>query len=124
MAKFHVADEKATYCCFSLDSRLIAAAAGDTVYIWNITSPDPHLIETFVGHTDSLKSLVFSFPSSLISVSGDRSVKFWQIDISSMGLGTVGPQFMPPTSTRIEFISLQGRDGIAISSDLAGVVKT
>ena len=83
------------------------------------TSPDPHPIGTFVGHTRDIHSLVF--PSSyLISASEDQSVKFWQIGV----LSTDDPESTPPASASIESISLQARDGIAISSDSAGMVKT
>ena len=67
VAEFHVANRDFSDYCFSPDDRLIAAAASHTVYIWNITGSDPHPIETFVGHTDDVTSLVFT--SSLISAS-------------------------------------------------------
>jgi len=78
VAEFHVAKDT-SYCCFSPDSRLIAAAAYNTAYVWDIANLDPHLVETFVGHTSGITALVFSSPSSLISASDDSSVKFWRI---------------------------------------------
>ena len=123
VAKFHVADGTGHYC-FSPDGRLIAAAVKRTAYVWDITSQDPHLIETFIGHTDYINSLVFSSPSSLISVSDDGLVKFWKIGGLSTDNVTTNARPTRPSSAHIESISLQARDGIAISSDSAGVVKT
>ena len=123
VAKFHVVDETKC-CCFSPDGKLIAAAAGDIAYVWDINSQDPHLIETFLDHTQTIKSLVFSSPSSLVSMAYDNPVKFWKIGALSIDDVTANVQSTSPSTTRIESISLQARDGIAISSDSAGVVKT
>ena len=71
---------------FSSDGRLIAAAACDTAYVWDITTPNPHLVKTLVGHTKNSISLVFSSPS-FISTSRNHSIKFWKIGILSIGLG-------------------------------------
>jgi len=78
MATFYI-DNDANYCCFSPDGRFVAAAAGNTAYVWDINSPNPYLVETFVGHVDVITSLVFSSPNSLISASDDESVRFWKI---------------------------------------------
>ena len=110
------------YCCFSPDAKLIAGAINYTIYVWNITSSDPHLVETFIGHTQPITSLVFSF--SLISSSCDRSIKFWQVGTSSMGQLSTNPTLIPPTPASIHSVSLQIKEGIAISSDSAGVVRT
>ena len=117
------ADSDSEYCRFSPDGRLVAVAAGATVYIWDITSSDPCLIGTFTGHTSNIKSLTFSSSSSLISASQDQSVKFWQIGASSTDLVAGNPESTPLTSTSIESVSLQAENGIAISSHLDGVVK-
>ena len=123
VAKFHVTDSAQHYC-FSPDGRLIAAAAEKTAYVWDITSQDPHLIETFIGHTDTITSLVFSSPSSLVSTSHDKLVKFWKFGGLSTDNVTANVQSTLLSSARVESISLQARDGMAISSDSAGVVKT
>ena len=123
VAKFHVADGT-IYCCFSPDGKLIAAAAYNTAYVWDITSPDPHLIETFVGHTDYITSLAFSSPSSLISASVDGQIKFWKIGGLSTGPAAIDPQSTSLTLLPIKSISLQPRAGVVISSDSCGVVKT
>jgi WD40 repeat protein len=109
-------------CCISPNGRLIAATDCTKVYVWDITSPDPHPIETLrpTGITLSLK---FSSSSSLISASNDRSVKFWQIGTSSSDPAASDPKSTPPTLAPIKSISLQAKDGIAISSDSDGVVK-
>jgi WD40 repeat protein len=111
-------------CCFSPNGRLIAAAADTTVYIWDITSSDPDPIETFTGHTKAITSLAFTSSSSLISASNDRSVKFWQIGTSSTDLVTSDSKSPPPTLAPIKSITLQTKDGIAISSDSDGLVRT
>ena len=121
-AEFHVTGSDINCCCFSPDGRLIAVAVGSTVYIWDITSSVPYLIETFVGHTEGITSLAFSPPSSLISASIDQSVKFWQIGVLDPVL--VDQKSISPTSARIMSITLQAKDGVAITSDSDGVVKT
>jgi len=117
-------DDDAECCCFSPDGRLVAAAAYNTTYVWDIASPDPHLIQTLVGHTNFIKHLVFSSPSSLISGSLDCTVKFWKIGaLSADQIATdSGSSMITPSS--IQSISLQPRAGIVISSDEDGVVKT
>ena len=123
VAKFHVADGTQHHC-FSPDGRLIAAAVGRTAYVWSITSQDLHLIGTLIGHTRDITSLVFSSPSSLVSTSEDKLVKFWKIGTMSTDNATTNVQSTTPSSAYIESISLQAEDGMAISSDSAGVVKT
>jgi WD40 repeat protein len=115
-------DEAAESCCFSPNGRLVAVATDVTAYVWDITGSDPHLIETFTGHTDDISSLTFS-SSSLISASDDKSVKFWQIGTSSTDLIASDPESTPPASTSVESVSLQAENGIAISGDQDGVVK-
>ena len=77
---------------------------------------------TLIGHTNVITSLIF--PSSLISASEDNTVKFWQIGAPSTDPVTIDTKPTPLTSASIESVSLQVRDGVAISSDQAGVVKT
>ena len=124
VTELHVADNKTENCCFSPNGRLVAATVESTIYVWDITSPYPHLVETFVGHAEPIASLVFSSPFSLISASDDESVKFWKIGDSSTNLVTTGPGSTQPILPPIQSVSLQARDGIAISSDTEGVVKT
>jgi len=123
MTKFHVDNGSAYHCCFSPDGKYIAVASYRTAYVWNITSSDPHPTGTFVGHTDDITSLVFSSPSSLISISMDNTVKFWQISALPSDPTVTVPGTIPLTSTPIRFISVQAKDGIAISIDLNGVVR-
>ena len=123
VAQFSMADALAKCCCFSPNGRLVVVAADHTAYVWDITTSDPHLIETLVGHTDDINSLVFS-SSSLISASGNGSVKFWKLGVLSTDLVITNPQPTSPTLAELCSVSLQAKDGIVISSDLAGVVKT
>jgi WD40 repeat protein len=123
VARFHT-NQDSKCCCMSPNGRLVAVAAGATAYVWDITSSDPYLIGTFIGHLDDIISLTFSSSSSsLISASEDQSVKFWQIGASSTDIATNHPKSAPPHSASIESVSLQAEDGIAISSDSDGVVK-
>jgi len=124
ITKFHVANGNTKHCCFSPDGRLVAVAAGSVAYVWDITSSDPCLIKILVGHLEDINALAFSSPSSLISVSNDKSVKFWQISTPSPDptMTDVNSTSLIPAS--IKSITLQVTDGIAISSDSAGVVKT
>jgi len=123
VAKFQV-NGNAQCCCFSLDGRLVAVAAGRVIYVWDITGSDPYLVETLIGHTEYITSLAFSSPSTLISASEEKSVKFWQISASSTDLAATDSGSTPILLPLVSSISLQARDGIAISSDTDGVVKT
>jgi len=124
VAEFYLFNVEPSFCCFSPDRRFIACVADHTIYIWDITGPDPHLIKALIGHTDKITSLVFSSSLTLISASGDNSVKFWEIGTSSAGPITphIGPISL--TSAPIRAVSLQAKDGLAFSVDSAGVVKT
>ena len=117
VTKLQVSGDNFKHCCFSPNDKYVAGGAGYTIYVWDITSIDPHLINTFMGHTQEITSLGFS--SSLVSLAGDKSIKFWQIGVSS-----ANSESTPPASASIKSISLQANDGIAISSDSAGVVRT
>jgi WD40 repeat protein len=111
-----------THCCFSPNNRLVAAAAGNTVHIWDITGSDSLPIKTLIGHIDTITSLIFTSPSTLISASADNSVKFWKIGIST-SLTAGDSESTPPTSASIQSINLQVENGIVISSDGNGVVR-
>jgi WD40 repeat protein len=115
---------QSSHCCFSPDGKLIAAAAGGIAYVWDITSPDCCLVETFVGHTGISGALAFSSPSSLISVSDDNAVRFWQISSLPKNQTETNSEPAPLALSPIQSVSLQTTAGIAISSDTAGVVKT
>ena len=116
ITELHMDKTNATCCCFSPDGRLVAIAAGFTAYIWDITSSPPCLIETFIGHTNSIISLAFSSSTSLVSASWDQSVKFWKIGGSSTSSDVTDLKSIPHTAS-IKSITLQAKDEIAISSD-------
>jgi len=123
VAEFHITNSVASCCCFSPDGKLVAVAAGHTAYVWGITGPDPCLVGTFIGHTREIISLAFSSPTSFISASKDKSVKFWQIGDSPTTLIETDPKSTPLTSAPIKSITLQAKDGVTISRDLDGVVR-
>ena len=122
VAKLQVPSNKLECCCFSPNGSLVAGGAGCTIYVWDITDSNPHLIKTLVGHTKNITSLRFS--SSLTSASEDRSIKFWQIGASSTDQVTTDIIATPLNPTRIQSTSLQVKDGIAVTSNDAGEVKT
>lgn len=124
VAEFHLANDYPEQCCFSPDGRFIAASAGETIYLWDITSPNPHPVKTLTGHTWSITSLVFSSSLTLISASEDCSVKFWEISTSSADPAIPETESGPATSAPIRAVSLQSKDGLAFSIDQAGVVRT
>lgn len=88
----------------------------------DITNSDPCLVETLTCHASAITSLAFSSPTTLISTSYDKSVRFWQIGISSKAPDIMNPGSVPLTSP-IKSITLQTKDGIAISSDSDGIVR-
>jgi len=121
--EFQMVDGDIHQCCFSPNGRLVAVANVDTIYVWDITNLEPHLIETFMGHTERIRSLTFSSSSSLISASDDRSVKFWKIGISS-NPAEVNPEPISLTSADDRSITLQAKDSTTITSDSDGIIRT
>ena len=111
------------WCSFSPDNRLVAVAAGRTAYCWDITTSKPKLVESFVGHTEWITSLIFSSSTTLISASADSSVKFWQIGVQSTDPPGLDFNSTSYHSAPIIFITLQPKEGVAITSDSDGVVK-
>ena len=122
VAEFQVADDSC-WCCFSPDNRLVAVAAGKTAYCWDITAPEPQLAETFNGHSQVITSLIFSSSTTLVSVSYDKSVKFWQIKVQSTdpAITNLKSTSLPPAS--FGSITLQSKEGIAITYDANGVIQ-
>ena len=124
VAKFHIApNEFNRYLCFSPSGRLVVATVGSTAYVWDITSSEPHLIETSVGHSGAIISCIFPSPFSFISISHDRTIKFWQIQAPSIDLVKTDSESTSLTSTIIMSITLHIEHGITITSDLDGVVR-
>ena len=109
-------------CCLSPNGRFIAGNIDSTIHIWDISMSDPCIVQTFIGHTNSITSLAFS--SSLISSSYDNSIKFWPTSTFPMDSATANSESTPLTPASIQSINLQAAEGIVISSDSAGVVKT
>ena len=121
VAKLHVPDGNLWNCCFSPNGKFVAGAAGSTIYIWDITDSDSHLIETFVG-PDGIDSLTFS--SSLVLVFYNGSLNFWQIGDSPTDPVASDSESTPPGLPSINQVTLQANDSIIISTDLDGVVRT
>ena len=111
-------------CCFSPEGRYIAVANNATIYIWDIASHNPCLIQTLIGHIEFINSIIFPSSLTLISVSRDGSIKFWQIFTPSENPVIPHSESTPPTSAPIQFVSLQVKGGLAFSMDSKGVVKT
>jgi WD40 repeat protein len=109
-------DEDFNCSCFSSDGGLVAITDGVTIYIWDITGSNPHLVKTLIGHTGHVTSITFS-SSSLISASHDQSVKFWQDPVTASAASA------PLNSAVIQSVTLQAKENIAISSDSAGVLR-
>ena len=103
---FEIPDCSNGHFCFSPDGRLIAVAADDNVYIWDIASGE---VESFIGHTESITSLAFSSPTSLVSSSRDKPVKFWQIGALSTDSVETDSESIPPTLAPIMSITLQAK---------------
>jgi len=122
MAEFHMDNTNTNCCCFSPNGWLVAVAADDIIYVWDITNPGPCLTRTLIGHTNRIISLVFSSPTSLISASWDESVRFWKIGTSSTSSDAIDLNSIP-YNTPIKTVTLQAKDEIVISTDLDGVVR-
>jgi len=126
VAKLHMINaDKYTVTCFSPDHKLVAVATYKTILVWDITGSDPHLVETFVGHTNNITSLAFSSPSILISASYNQSVKFWQIGASSTGPIVTDSKTTPLTLAPTKSTALKPENEFIIPSNLPdGVVQT
>jgi len=125
VAKFHQPNTERSVLCFSPDHKLVVVTAHDNIYVWDITGSDPHLVETFIGHTSGITSITFSSPSTLISASYDKSVKFWQISASSTGPIVNDPNSTPLILAPTKSTALKPQNEFVIPSDLPdGVVKT
>ena len=122
VTQFHAADI-VFKCCFSPDNKLVAAAMNITACCWDITTPEPQLIETFTGHTQGITSLIFFSSTTLISASGDKSVKFWQIGAQSTDQAPVDLKPISLHSAPIQSVTLQSKEGIAFTCDLDGVIR-
>ena len=109
--------------CFSPDGRLVIAGANHNICIWDITGSDPHLVETFVGHTKNITSLIFSSPSTLISASEDKSVKFWQIGASLPDPVVTNPKSTPLTLVPTKSIAPGLKNSTLIPGGLDGMIK-
>ena len=110
-------------CCPFPGGELIAIAVGSAINIWDITGSDPHLVKSFVGHTNEISSIAFSSPSSLISSTYRGPVKFWQIGDLLVDPVVTDSKSTHPAPAPINSITLQAKDGIVISSDSNGVVS-
>ena len=125
VAVIHHFDERqlSSCCCLFPGDRLVAVAAGSVINIWDITGADPYLVKTCVGHTNDISSIAFSSPSFLISSTYSGPVKFWQIGDLLLDPVVIDPTSIHPAPAPIKSITLQAKDGIAISSDSNGVVS-
>ena len=124
VAELQVPRDSLTCCCFSPDSKFVAGGAGYAMYVWDITGSFPYLIKTLLHHTNKVTSITFSSFLTTASRDGDGSISFWQIGIPTTDPVATDIVSTPPTLTRIRSVSLQTRDGIAITSDEAGQMKT
>jgi WD40 repeat protein len=109
-------------CCFSPDGRFVAYAFDKTIHIWDISKKEPRFAGELVGHADSITFLIYS--SSLISGSHDKSVKFWQSGSLLMDSVTTNDTPTPPGSAPIQSVEVFTEDGVVVTSDSSGVVKT
>ena len=103
-------------CSFSPDGKLVAASNRSFIYIWDITSSDPHPIQTFPGGLVYIHTLLFSSPTSLISTQ-DNLIKFWQIGSPSTDLAETDPGPTSLISAGGQLLTLQAKDGIIITSE-------
>ena len=123
VTEFQVVDD-VHRCCFSPDNRLVAVAVDETAYCWDITTSESKLVETFIGHTKIITSLIFSSPTTLISASKDKSVKFWQIGTQSTDPAIIDLNPTSLHSAPIESVTLKSKGGIAITYDSDDAAKT
>ena len=122
VVKLAAPDKKAlSNCCLSPDGRLVACRATITIYVWDITTSEPRLVGR-VGHSDLVTFI--DFPSSLISGSNDRSVRFWRTDGYLADSTRTDHMAGLHGLTSIESVNLFAEEGIVVTSDSSGAVKT
>ena len=124
VVKLHAPSGSSTLdtCCFSPDGRFIACAANESILVWDITISGARLVRHLVGHSNSI--FFTAFPSSIISGSYDRSVKFWNSSSFSADSTTTDHTVTLDRSTRVMSAKLFAKDEIVVTSDSSGVVKT
>ena len=108
-------------CCFSPDDRSVACVAADTIYVWDITGSEAHLVGNLVGHSKPIVSIAFS--ASLISASTDRSVRVWQSNSFPVDSITTDDMSAQPSLTPVECVRVLAEDDIVVTSDSSGMVK-
>ena len=108
-------------CCFSPDGRLVACAAGATIWVWDITISEGRLVGHLVGHSGPITCLAFS--SFLISGGYDRSIKFWKSSSFSMDPTTSNQTATRGSFPEIRSIKPFAEEGMVVTSDADGVVK-
>ena len=109
-------------CCFSPDGRFVAVSLGSTIRIWDITIPGARLVGRLDEHINTITSL--SFPSFLISASTDNTMRFWQISSFLADSKPADHIAAPQGSKTIKSVNLFAKDGVVVTSDESGVVKT
>jgi len=109
--------------CFSPDGRLVAVADLSNICVWDITGSDPHYVGTFLDHAGNIYSLTFSSPSTLISASEEKLVRFWKIGALPINPVMTDPKSTPPTSAPTKSIVLKAKIGPIIPSGLPVWVK-
>ena len=108
--------------CFSPDGKFVACGSSQNIFVWNISIPGTPLVERSTTNSDHVDFLAFSSSSSsLVSGSGNASVKFWPTDRLLADSTTAGPA---ATSTWIRSAHLFHDDSVVVTSDSSGVVKT
>lgn len=117
VAEFHLPCNNAKHCCFSIDGRFVAMAALGIAYVCNITGPHPQTIATF-DSKPLIMDLTFS-PSTLISATAPKSVKFWPTGTLPVGTTSGSPDAVPSKFAAV----LQAKDGVTITDGLGGTVK-
>ena len=74
---------------FSPDGKRLATSGGEdrSIILWDITVPKPTQVLTITGHRDWVYALAFTKDgSTLISVSADRTIRFWDTTYGRPGL--------------------------------------
>lgn len=94
--------DKNVYAIATYQEKLLFTAAENYIQVWDISSSsaNPNLVDTLLGHTNIVRSLVV-FGDRLYSASNDKTIRVWDIPTMSISSG-ISPPASPMSSAETD----------------------